>query len=171
MEVKLTDVKEFLAYKTVNYRLLTEKFNTWFSSNLMGTELDYDNMTNEELDEAQKAAEALCDKVAYMVDNSFNGHCDMDSIFRMLYRICEKGTKLIPDRRYHVEFYYNIRKNGYANSKRTIGGVRRIKSHFRWHRRTYVLHDEYIKELCFMLRKMDYLSINENAQMCSLFED
>lgn len=173
MEATITDVQEFIKFKLVDHKSLTEKFNAWFSGILMSIELPYDDITNEELDEAQKAAEALCDKVEHMVLETFDGHCDMDSIFRMLVRICDKGTKLIPDMRskYEIEYFYNDKKHTYLNSKKVPGGHKRLTAHFRWNHRTYTLRPEYVVQLGKMVRWSNYYTINENAQLCSLYSE
>jgi hypothetical protein len=173
MEATITDVQEFIKFKLVDHKSLTEKFNAWFSGILMSTELPYDDITNEELDEAQKAAEALCDKVEHMVLETFDGHCDMDSIFRMLVRICDKGTKLIPNLKseYRMEYFSEGKKSMYLNSKKLPGGYKRFKAHFRWNHTVYTLRPEYVVQLGKMVRWSNYYTINENAQLCSLYSE
>ena len=167
MEAKISDVHEFIKYKLVDYNTLKDKFNAWFSGTLMGTKLPYDDMTNEELDNAQKAAEALCDKVEYMISETFEGKCDMDSIFRMLVRICDKGVKLIPNCKseYMVDNLYGV------NSKKLPGGYKRVLAHFRWNWTVYTLRPEYIEQLINMIKRSNYFELNPDARMCSLEEN
>lgn len=153
-------------------KILQDKFATWFTSRLLSAPLHehVDPETQpEEFDRCQKAAIALGDKIDWMTCEE-NTHSDMDSVIRMLCRICDKGTKPIPDHDKMVD--ENARYHSHTGSftrqsyKRAVAGFGKTIGHFRWnHSTVYSLHPIYVKELIKILREIDYFSLKPDAVM------
>lgn len=175
MIVTKVDVRQFLIVKTAPKEDLHKKFVTWFSSRLLGADLhEYIDATTQEYRDFIKAAEALSDKIDHMTSFD-NNRADMDSVIRMLCRICDKGTKPIHDYTKKIDYpvYSNLsgkyfdRKLGSRISRtNSLGGLGKTIGHFRWnYSRVYTLHESQIKELIRIVQDMDYFSLRPDAVM------